>query len=56
MLQPNRPGIVPGTFGYVNQNFFNNTGTSISPNNRWSAKIDQNMGSKHHISLFNEPL
>ncbi len=52
LLQPNRPGIVPGTFGYVNQNYFNNTGTSISPNNRWSVKIDQNIGSKHHIDFL----
>jgi hypothetical protein len=52
ILQPNRPGIVPGTFGYVNNNFYNNTGTSISPNNRWSAKIDQTLGSKHHISYL----
>jgi len=52
ILQPNRPGIVPGTFGYVNNNFYNNTGTSITPNNRWSAKIDQTLGSKHHISYL----
>ncbi len=52
ILQPNRPGIVPGTSGYWSNNFFNNTGTSIAPNNRWSAKIDQNIGSKHHISYL----
>ena len=52
LLAPNRPGIVPGTFGYVNNNFFNNTGTSISPNNRWSGKIDQSVGAKHHLSFL----
>ena len=52
ILAPNRPGIVPGTYGYWNNNFFNDTGTSITPNNRWSAKIDQNIGSKHHISYL----
>jgi len=52
LLQPNRPGIVPGTSGYVNNNFYNNTGTSIAPNNRWSAKIDQTLGSRHHISYL----
>jgi len=52
ILTPNRPGIVPGTSGYESNNFFNNTGTSITPNNRWSAKIDQNIGSKHHISYL----
>jgi hypothetical protein len=52
LLQPNRPGIVPGTFGYVNQNYFNNWGTSIMPNNRWSVKVDQNIGSKHHLDFL----
>ena len=52
LVAPNRPGIVPGTFGYVNQNYFNNTGTTITPNNRWSAKIDQNVGSKHHVDFL----
>src|ERR1035438_4988764 len=52
ILKPNRPGIVPGTYGYWNNNFFNNTGTSITPNNRFSAKIDQSLGSKHHISYL----
>ncbi len=52
LLAPNRPGIVPGTFGYENNNFFNATGTSIAPNNRWSAKVDQNVGAKHHISFL----
>src|SRR5450759_3089485 len=52
ILKPNRTGIVPGTSGYWNNNFFNNTGTSITPNNRWSAKIDQSLGSKHHLSFL----
>jgi hypothetical protein len=52
ILKPNRAGIVPGTSGYWNNNFFNNTGTSITPNNRWSAKVDQSLGSKHHISYL----
>jgi len=52
LLTPNRPGIIPGTFGDENQNFFNNTGTSIAPNNRWSAKIDQSIGAKHHLSYL----
>lgn len=52
LLQPNRPGIVPGTYGYVNLNYFNNTGTTITPNNRWSAKIDQNVGTRHHVDFL----
>jgi hypothetical protein len=53
ILAPNRPGIVPGTFGYVNQNYIvNPNGTTNSPDNKWSAKIDQNLGSKHHLSYL----
>ena len=53
ILAPNRPGIVPGTYGYVNQNYIvNPNGTTITPNNRWSAKIDENLGTKHHLSYL----
>jgi hypothetical protein len=52
IITPNRPGIVPGTSGYWSNNYFNSTGTSIAPNNRWSLKFDQNIGSKHHISFL----
>src|SRR4051812_21123483 len=51
VLQPNVPNLVPGTSGYVRQNFFS-TGTSSSPSNRWSTKVDQNLGSKHHLSYL----
>ena len=53
ILAPNRPGIVPGTFGYVNQNYIvNPNGTTNSPDNKWSAKIDQSLGSKHRLSYL----
>jgi len=51
VVQPNVANLVPGTSGYVRQNFFS-TGTNLSPSNRWSAKIDQNLGSKHHLSYL----
>jgi hypothetical protein len=51
ILKPNVANLVPGTSGYVRQNFFS-TGTSSSPSNRWSAKVDQNLGTKHHISYL----
>jgi len=51
ILAPNVPNLVPGTSGYVRQNFFS-TGTSSSPSNRWSAKIDQSVGTKHHLSYL----
>jgi len=52
ILKANRPGIAAGTYGWWNNNFFNATGTSITPNDRWSAKIDENLGSRHHISYL----
>lgn len=51
VLQPNVQNLVPGTSGYVRQNFFS-TGTSNAPSDRWSAKIDQNLGSKQHLSYL----
>jgi hypothetical protein len=51
ILKPNVPNLVPGTSAYVRQNFFSQ-GTSSSPSNRWSAKIDENLGSKHHLSYL----
>ncbi len=50
---PNRAGIVPGTFGYINNNYLSNGGDSESPTDKGSMKIDQqNLGSNHHFSFF----
>ena len=49
--KPNVPNLVPGTSAYVRNNLFS-TGTSISPSDRWSAKLDQSLGSKHHLSYL----
>jgi len=53
-LYPNRPGSnVPGTSAYVRQNYIS-SGTSLQPQDKYSGKLDQNVGSKHHLSgLFN---
>ena len=51
-VTPNRPGIVPGTFSYVNNNYLSNGGDSESPTDKGSMRIDQNFGSNHHISFF----
>lgn len=51
VLKPNVANLVPGTSAYVRQNFFS-TGTSSSPSDRWSAKIDQNVSTKHHLSYL----
>jgi hypothetical protein len=53
VIAPNRPGValVPGQSSYVRQNFVSN-GTSLNPSNKWSAKIDENLSSKHHLSYL----
>jgi hypothetical protein len=51
ILQPNVANLVPGSSGYVRQNFFS-TGTANSPSDRWSAKVDENVGTKHHLSYL----
>jgi hypothetical protein len=49
VLKPNRPGIVPGTLGYVQNNFIQ-SGTSIQPWNKYSLKGDHVFTEKHRIA------
>ncbi len=51
VVVPNR-GAVPGTREYVTSNYLVNGGTLISPTNKWSAKGDQLLGSKHRVSFL----
>lgn len=53
ILAPNRPGVAltPGTSAYVRNNFLS-SGTSLNPSNKWSAKADENLSSKHHLSYL----
>jgi hypothetical protein len=54
VLLPNRPGLVPGTFGYVSQNYISGGGSSAEETTKFSAKIDHSITGKHHLSyLFN---
>ncbi len=54
VLVPNRPGIVPGTIGYVSQNYVSGGGSSAESTTKASVKIDHSIGSAHHLSyLFN---
>ena len=51
---PNRPGIVPGTIGYVSQNYVSGGGSSAESTTKFSTKIDHAIGAAHHLSyLFN---
>ncbi len=49
---PNRPGIVPGTPGYIGNNYVTNGGDTVSPTDKGSIKIDQELGANHHLGFF----
>jgi len=53
LIAPNRPGVAltPGTSAYVRQNYVS-SGTSLQPSDKWSVKVDQNLGSKHHLGYL----
>ncbi|HTM52197.1 MAG TPA: TonB-dependent receptor [Bryobacteraceae bacterium] len=48
---PNRGG-VPGNRNYVTSNYLVPGGTLIRPTDKWSAKGDQLIGSKHRVSFL----
>jgi hypothetical protein len=49
---PNRPNLVPGTIGYVQNNYVVSGGLTETPTDKGSVKIDQNFGYKHHLAFF----
>lgn len=54
VLVPNRPGLVPGTIGYVSQNYISGGGSAAESTTKFNVKIDHSIGSAHHLSyLFN---
>ena len=53
LLQANAPGLVPGTSTYTRNNYLS-AGTTIAPNNKFSAKGDQVLTSKQRVSFFFE--
>ncbi len=51
---PNRAGLVPGTFGYVSNNFLSPGGTTQETTHKLSVKVDHALSSAHRLSyLFN---
>jgi hypothetical protein len=52
ILKPNIPGLVPGTSAYVRNNFITTSGTTVSPTDKGSVKIDQEIGSKQRLGFF----
>jgi hypothetical protein len=54
LLLPNRPGIVPGTIGYITNNFISGGGSSAESTTKASVKVDHAITATHHVSyLFN---
>jgi outer membrane receptor protein involved in Fe transport len=53
VAQPNRGG-VPGTIGYVQNNFLSNSGSLVSPTDKGSVKVDHTIRNNHRLGfLFN---
>src|SRR5437762_526105 len=51
---PNKTGLVPGTIGYVSNNFLSPGGTTEETTNKYSLKIDHTISNAHRVSyLFN---
>jgi hypothetical protein len=51
---PNRPGLTPGTFGYVSNNFLSPGGTTVETTHKTSLKIDHSLSGAHRLAyLFN---
>jgi outer membrane receptor protein involved in Fe transport len=50
---PNVPGLVPGTAGYIRQNYRipSNSGTR-APVDKWSIKLDQALSKKQHAAFY----
>ncbi|MEO7650591.1 MAG: TonB-dependent receptor, partial [Bryobacteraceae bacterium] len=50
-VKPNR-GAVPGTIEYVRQNYISTGGSVLSPQNKYSLKVDHNISTKHRLAFF----
>ena len=54
MLAPNLPGLVPGTFAYVNNNFASEGKSTVETTNKYSLKIDHTVSNANRVSyVFN---
>src|SRR5438093_4659956 len=54
VVLPNRAGLVPGTLGYVSNNYLSPGGTNRETTNKYSVKIDHSLSNAHRLSyLFN---
>src|SRR5215203_5461413 len=54
VLLPNRPGLVPGSFAYVNNNFVSEDRSTTENTHKYSLKIDHTLSNRHRVAyLFN---
>lgn len=51
-ITPNIPGLTPGTSAYVRNNYITTNGTTLTPTDKGSIKIDQQFGSKQRLGFF----
>jgi hypothetical protein len=51
-VKPNVAGITPGTIGYIRNNYISQGGSMTTPTNKFSIKVDQNLGSKQRLGYF----
>jgi hypothetical protein len=50
-VTPNR-GALPGTSGYVRDNYIVNSGTILNPQTKWSLKLDHYLTPNHRVGYF----
>jgi hypothetical protein len=54
VVVPNRAGLVPGTLGYVSNNYLSPGGTTAEKTHKYSLKVDHTLSDRHRVSyLFN---
>jgi hypothetical protein len=54
VLVPNRPGLVPGTFDYVSNNYVSEGRSTIERTDKYSLKLDHTLSNTHRVAyVFN---
>ena len=51
-VKPNRPGLIPGTNAYINNNFISTSGSTLTPTDKGSAKLDHTFSGKHRLGFL----
>lgn len=51
-VKPNTASAIPGTAGYIRNNYLVSSGTNTTPTDKWSAKIDEMLSSRQRLSFL----